>query len=127
MKGRALADFIANHPCLNLVDCTDGINTVMFKSWTLIFDGSRIAELARDRIVIESHIGRVTKFSFQLDFDCSNNQAEYEALVISLEILIELKTQNVCILGDSQPVIKQLNREYNCSNKSLVEYHELTL
>lgn len=85
-----------------------------------MFDGSRTAELARAGIVIKSPIGVVTKFSFQLDFNCLNNQVKYEALIIGLEILIELRTRNVHILDNSQHVIRQLNGEYNCSNESLI-------
>lgn len=78
-----------------------------------MFDGSRTTQSVGAGIVIESPIGRVIEFSFQLDFDCSKNQAEYEALIIGLEILIKLKARNGHILGDSQLATKQLNGEYN--------------
>ena len=39
--------------------------------------------------------------SFNLAFKCTNNQAEYEALVIGLEILLELGSQEVHIIRDS--------------------------
>ena len=41
-------------------------------------------------IVIISPKGIKTILSFNLAFKCTNNQAEYEALVIGLEILMEL-------------------------------------
>ncbi|GKV15581.1 hypothetical protein SLEP1_g26361 [Rubroshorea leprosula] len=49
VKGQALADFLADHPCL---------------------------EVEADE---------------EKDFNCTNNQAEYEALIIGLEVLVELK------------------------------------
>ena len=53
------------------------------------------------RIVIISPKGIKTTLSFNLAFKCTNNQAEYEALVIGLEILIKLGVQEVHIIGDS--------------------------
>ena len=63
-----------------------------------------------------------TTLSFNLDFECTNNQAEYEALVIGLEILQELKAENVLIMGDSQLVLKQLSGEFKCTSVSLAPY-----
>lgn len=44
MKYQALADFVADHPCMDLANYADEINTIMIKSWTLTFDGSRTNE-----------------------------------------------------------------------------------
>ena len=41
-------------------------------------------------IVIISPKGIKTALSFNLAFKCTNNQAEYEALVIGLKILLEI-------------------------------------
>ncbi|KAI5347443.1 hypothetical protein L3X38_015322 [Prunus dulcis] len=59
---------------------------------------------------------------FQLDFQCTNNRAEYEALIIGLEMLVELGIQSVEILGDSMLVLKQIAGEYKCLSPSLVVY-----
>ncbi|KAB2597110.1 hypothetical protein D8674_000030 [Pyrus ussuriensis x Pyrus communis] len=40
----------------------------------------------------------------QLDFSCTNNQAEYEALIIGLHILHDLRASRILILGDSELV-----------------------
>ena len=61
------------------------------------------------------------KFMYRLDVRCSNNQAEYEALIISLKLLKSLNVQTVQIMGDSQLVINQLG-EYKCNSLMLEEY-----
>ena len=53
-----------------------------------------------------------TTLSFNLVFECTNNQAEYEALVIGLEILLELRAKDVRVIGDSQLVLLLLTGEY---------------
>ncbi|XP_075507377.1 uncharacterized protein LOC142544201 [Primulina tabacum] len=49
--------------------------------WELKFDGSSTETAAGAGIVITSPRGVKTALSFNLDFPCTNNQAEYEALV----------------------------------------------
>ncbi|XP_020424491.1 uncharacterized protein LOC109950339 [Prunus persica] len=49
-------------------------------------------------------------------------RAEYEALIIGLEMLVELGIQSVEILGDSMLVLKQIAGEYKCLNPSLAVY-----
>lgn len=60
-----------------------------------------MANLAGVRVVIESTMGRVIKYSFYVDFGYFNNQDGYEGIIIGLQILIELRARNVWILGDS--------------------------
>ena len=50
------------------------------------------------------------------------NQAEYEALMIGLEILLELGAKDVRVIGDSQLVLGQLTREYKCNSLLLTTY-----
>ncbi|XP_059650636.1 uncharacterized protein LOC132296450 [Cornus florida] len=93
VKGRVLADFLADHPSTDIdpwvYDALES-STIFLTPWILMFDGSSTADGAGAGIVIISPAGRKASFSFFLDFKCSNNQAEYEALIIGLEILIEM-------------------------------------
>ena len=56
-------------------------------------------------MVIISPKGIKTTISFNLAFKCTKNQVEYEALVIDLEILMELGAHEVHIIRDSQLVL----------------------
>ena len=66
-----------------------GIYDVERWLWILKFDGSSTEKCPGAGIVIISPKGIKTTLSFNLVFKCTNNQAEYEALVIGLEILME--------------------------------------
>ena len=68
-----------------------GIYEVERRPWIFKFDGSSMEKSARAGIVIISPKGIKTTLFFNLAFKCTNNQAEYEALVIGLEILMELR------------------------------------
>lgn len=63
-----------------------------------------------------------TKFKFRLDKFYSNNEAEYEAIIVGLKILHELGAKHVDIKGDSQLVVKQLTKEYKCVKENLTSY-----
>ena len=52
-------------------------------------------EIYIDGIVTKSKRGVKTTLSFNLVFGCTNNQVEYEALVIGLEILSDLRAKDV--------------------------------
>ena len=60
------------------------------RPWILKFDGSSMEKSVGSRIIIISPKGIKTTLFFNLAFKCTNNQVEYEALVIVLEILMEL-------------------------------------
>ncbi|XP_050211463.1 uncharacterized protein LOC126661652 [Mercurialis annua] len=93
VKGQALADFLADHPCINLGDESKFDLPVFMnehRPWMLKFDGSSTDRSAGAEIIIVSPSGAKTSLSFNLDFECTNNQSEYEALLIGLEILLDL-------------------------------------
>ena len=46
-------------------------------------------------MVLESPMGIKTQMALRLDPQCSHNQAEYEALIFGLELLLEMKIFNV--------------------------------
>ena len=57
---------------------------------------------------------------------CTNNQVEYEAIILGLEALSNLITSSIEVLGDSQLVINQLNGDYMCLSPILRIYYETT-
>ncbi|XP_059659132.1 uncharacterized protein LOC132305515 [Cornus florida] len=97
VKERVLADFLADHPSTDIDPWVyDELESsaIFLTLWILMFDGSSTADGAGAGIVIISPAGRKASFSFFLDFKCSNNQVEYEALIIGLEILIEMAVRD---------------------------------
>lgn len=62
------------------------------------------------------------KFKYRIDDSCSNNEAEYEALIVGLEILLNFGVKKVEVRGDSKLVIKQIMKEYICIQENLIMY-----
>ncbi|KAL1294443.1 hypothetical protein AAHE18_19G142600 [Arachis hypogaea] len=121
VKGHVIADFLVD----NSKDLNDqGANIVEVESsyWKLYFDGSKHKYGAGVGILIISPEGIPSEFLFELKYPCSNNVAEYEALILGLEILISKGALEVQILGDSQLVLKKLSKEFKCNNETLQKY-----
>jgi hypothetical protein len=77
----------------SIVDHSIYANTLDYlelKPWKLYFDGSSHKECIGIGFVIISPNKFPTKFKYKVEGTCSNNEAEYEALIAGLEMLLEL-------------------------------------
>lgn len=99
-----MADFAADHSKAGF-ETTIKMELENFhhelRCWVLRFDGCSTRTSAGVGIVMVSTFGIKTTMSFQLNFQCFNDQAKKEALIIGLELLKEMGAENVEILKDS--------------------------
>ncbi|CAJ2641991.1 unnamed protein product, partial [Trifolium pratense] len=117
IKGQIVADFIVDHSAIESPQ-----NYIALEPWTLYFDGSRHQHGTGIGISIISPQKIPTKFKYRINGICSNNEAEYEALIAGLEILLSLGAKDIKIKGDSELVLKQLTKEYKCIKEHLIRY-----
>ena len=117
VKGQVVADFIVDHSIQ-----VEDINYVEIEPWKFYFDGSSHKDGTGVGVLIISPEKIPTTFKYKISGSCSNNEAEYEALITGLEILLELGATRVEIMGDSELVIKQVTKEYKCIRENLIMY-----
>ena len=89
------------------------------------FDGVVSKEGAGEGIWIRPPKGEAKLFSYKLYFDCTNNVAKYEALVLGLIFLKNLGDKRIYIYGDSELVIKQVEGSYQYKHPRLRSYRNL--
>jgi ribonuclease HI len=65
-----------------------------------IFDGSTCREGQVIGVVLVSHRGAIFEQSVHLEYFYTNNQAEYKAILLSLQILSFMGVKSVEALGD---------------------------
>ena len=60
----------------------------------------------------------------RMDFPMTNNEAEYETLVIWLDLTKVAGAENMVVYCDSQVVTSQINGNYECKNERMKKYLE---
>ncbi|XP_022845301.1 uncharacterized protein LOC111368297 [Olea europaea var. sylvestris] len=130
IKGQVLADFLADHPIPAEWELQEDLpdEEVLFAkiipSWRLYFDGAARSYGAGAGVVFITPYDLVMPYSFTLTEKCSNNVAEYQALIIGLETALDLDIHQLEVFGDSKLIINQLLVEYEVRNLDLKPYHE---
>ena len=91
---------------------------------TLYIDGAADLHSKTSGIggVIYSSNKEIFSFSEYLH-DATNNEAEYNALILGLKSLLKLKLLNPIIYSDSELVVKQVNGEYRVKNDRMKLLH----
>ena len=95
--------------------------------WTLVFDGASNAHGNGIGAVITSTIGFHLPFTTRLCFECTNNMAEYEACILGIEAVINLRIKVLEVYGDSALVIIQVKGDWDTRDHKLIPYKEHVL
>ena len=73
-------------------------------------------------VVLLSPEGDVVECMIRLDFSATNNEAEYEALVVGLDLARAAGATSVVIYCDSQVITNQINGDYECKGERMKIY-----
>jgi ribonuclease HI len=120
MKGQIVANFVVEHRIDNEHDID--VNLVSLVPWRLYFDGSTRSNGQGVGVVYVSPHGIVFEASFRLEYFCTNNQVEYEALLFGLELLVPVGATHIEAFGDSLLVVQQISKVFQCFDESLNVY-----
>lgn len=117
IKGKAISNQLVEFPMTNDVPLQiDFPNTsIMYVTectWKMFLDGSHTQNGACAGILfLTPHEYTIPK-SYKLLFPCTNNIAEYEALLNGVKLTLEWRITKLHIFGDSQLIINQVNNDY---------------
>ncbi|KAL0451276.1 UNVERIFIED_CONTAM: hypothetical protein Slati_1105700 [Sesamum latifolium] len=62
------------------------------------------------------------EFAIKFDFKDSNNEAEYEALVLGMRMAQDAGALHLLAYSDSQLIVNQVSGEYKAKEESMVQY-----
>ncbi|KAH0679160.1 hypothetical protein KY284_020245 [Solanum tuberosum] len=130
VKGQELVDFLADHLIPDDWDLTDELpdkdvmSTEIQPPWKMYFDGAAHRGGASAGVVFITSQVEILPFSFTLKQCCSNNVAEYQALILGLAMDVDMKQLHLQVFGDSQLVINQLLGSYEVKKPELHPYHD---
>ena len=86
------------------------------------FDRSRQLEGPGAGIVLTSPNGDKFWYVLQISFNCTNNAAEYEALLHGLRIAKEMNITRIRCLGDSDLVSQQVTGTWDSKDPVMTAY-----
>ncbi|XP_073119647.1 uncharacterized protein [Henckelia pumila] len=90
--------------------------------WKVYVDGSSNNEGCGVGVFLISPRGDEIILAVRLDFRASNNEAEYEVVLIGLRAAKQAGAARVHLYSDSQLVDQQVNETYEVKNEKLKEY-----
>ncbi|KAG9444754.1 hypothetical protein H6P81_016094 [Aristolochia fimbriata] len=112
------ANFLADHPVPAEWELTEEFPdeeiflVEVLPPWEMYFDGAARRSGAGAGVLFVSPKKDLLPYSFVLTQACSNNEAEYQAILLGLGMAVEMQIPQLHIYGDSALVIKQLTGEF---------------
>ena len=85
------------------------------QEWIMYFDGAFSLQGAGAGMLLVAPSGEHLKYVIQMHFfreEATNNTLEYEGLLAGLRFATQLGINKLFIRGDSQLVVRQVNKDY---------------
>jgi hypothetical protein len=117
IKSQVLADFVAEWTEIQTPPASIEHETLI-----MYFDCSVMKEGAGVGLVFISPLGVHMEYLVRLHFPALNNATEYDALINSLRITVELRIKSLEIRGDSELVVDQVMKDKNCMDPKMAVY-----
>ncbi|XP_030939609.1 uncharacterized protein LOC115964439 [Quercus lobata] len=94
-------------------------------SWEVHVDGASSAKGVGVKVVIITSEGILLEHSFRLGFNASNNEVEYEALLVGLRAISRLEAQDVEVYSDSRLIVNQVQGSFEARDPWMKAYLNL--
>ena len=92
--------------------------------WSIHLNGSTNKQAGGAGIVLHSLEGDELECMVRLDFLTTNNETEYKALVVGLDLARVARATSMIVYFDSQVVTSQVNSDYECKGERMKKYLE---
>jgi ribonuclease HI len=88
----------------------------------MYYDGSCSNEVNGAGIILYSLVGKIHNFSYRLEFSCTNNVTDFEALLLGIETTYNLGCGHLTFFGDSELVVNIVCKIYSPINNLMKCY-----
>nr|GEY43221.1 reverse transcriptase domain-containing protein [Tanacetum cinerariifolium] len=124
VKGQILADFIVKRPEEDSSDTLMEEEEELLKPWILFMDRSSCTDGSGAGLILTNPEGMDFTYALRFGFDTTNNEAEYEALIVRLRIAEQMGVRNLQENVDSRLVANQVNETYVAKEADMIHYLE---
>ena len=91
---------LGNYVFLEDITNTKPTDQIFDGLWKIFFDGAFSKNGLGIETIIESPKSKIKPHAFELQFECTNNEAEYEALIQGLEFAKSIKIRYLYVFRD---------------------------
>ncbi|GJR22380.1 reverse transcriptase domain-containing protein [Tanacetum coccineum] len=123
VKGQVFADFIVERR-EEVQDDSAREEEPLLARWTLFTDGSSCVDGCGAGVILTDPDGVEFTYALRFQFEATNNEAEYEALIAGLRIAEIMGVKNLEVNVDSKLVINQVNGTYIAKETDMIKYLE---
>jgi ribonuclease HI len=93
--------------------------------WHMHINDACSNEGNREGIILYSLVGKIHIFSYRLEFACTNNVVEFEALLLVIENTYNLGCVHLSFFSDSKLIVNLIGKIYKPNNKLLKRYTQV--
>ncbi|GJY09957.1 reverse transcriptase domain-containing protein [Tanacetum coccineum] len=122
VKGQILADFLVEKLEEASMDMSE--KEIPQEPWTLFTDDSSCIDGSGTGLILTSPEGTEFTYALRFQFTASNNEAEYEALLVGLRIAAQMGVRNIRVSVDSKLVANQVLGTYIAKEENMIKYLE---
>ena len=98
------------------------ISQYRLPTWEVYVDGASNQKGLGIGLVLISPEKVIIEKSLRLDFSATNNEAEYEALVIGMAMVQKMDRKSVKVFSDSRLITGQVKREFEAKDERMLGY-----
>ncbi|GKV18274.1 hypothetical protein SLEP1_g28679 [Rubroshorea leprosula] len=132
-SARKLRPYFQSHPIIVLtnqplrqilqkLECSRRLIKWAPNDWTLYVEGASSSKGSGVGAILIGPEGYRSEHALKFKFDATNNIAEYEALLLGLQLALELKISAIQVYSNSQSVVNQINSICEVVDPMMVKY-----
>nr|GFA11451.1 reverse transcriptase domain-containing protein [Tanacetum cinerariifolium] len=122
MKKEELIVYLAATKEMGSLDTLMEVEEELPELWILFTDGSFCKNGSKAGLILTNLEGVEFAYALRFKFDATNNEAEYEALIIGLRIAEQIGVKNLQENADSRLVANQVNGTYVAKEVDMICY-----
>lgn len=95
--------------------------------WVVNVDGSSTQNGCGVGIICQSPEGDTMEYVMKFNFQTSNNEAEYEALITGLKMCKAAGVDEIIAYSDPQRIVSKVNGEYKARDPNMIKYKTMVM
>ena len=129
IKGQVLADLVAEftEPPMEELEPAENLDGKLVGTisqhgilpWEVYIDGALNQKGSGIRLVLISPEKVIVEKSLRLNFSTTNNEAEYEALLMGIAVVQRMGGKSVKVFSDSRLVVGQVKGEFEAKDERM--------